>query len=238
MHRKMSAAGLPLNGTIEVTRRCPLTCAHCYNNLPMGDREARSASSTTTSTAVSSTSSLTPAASGCSIPAARSSGAATSSTSTRTRRRRVSDYPVHERHADHRTASRTPGRVASVRDRDHALRPHQGDLRAAHRHSGLVREVHAWHPAPARPRAAARLKTVAVSTNRHEIPAMQRFVEDELGVRFKFDSMINPRVDCSRARSTCGSLRKNASPFDLADRSAATSGSSLRTVAAPSRRSR
>ena len=34
---------LPLSGTIEVTRRCPLTCAHCYNNLPMGDREARAA---------------------------------------------------------------------------------------------------------------------------------------------------------------------------------------------------
>ena len=28
---------VPLNGTIEVTLRCPLTCAHCYNNLPMGD---------------------------------------------------------------------------------------------------------------------------------------------------------------------------------------------------------
>src|SRR4249919_2523363 len=40
MHRKMFAAGLPLSGTIEVTRRCPLTCAHCYNNLPMGDRGA------------------------------------------------------------------------------------------------------------------------------------------------------------------------------------------------------
>ena len=40
MHRKMIAAGLPLSGTIEVTRRCPLTCAHCYNNLPMGDRGA------------------------------------------------------------------------------------------------------------------------------------------------------------------------------------------------------
>src|SRR5216683_2175205 len=37
------AAGLrlPLSGTIEVTRRCPLTCLHCYNNLPMADAEAR-----------------------------------------------------------------------------------------------------------------------------------------------------------------------------------------------------
>src|SRR2546425_6139413 len=32
---------IPLHGAIEVTRRCPLECAHCYNNLPMGDQEAR-----------------------------------------------------------------------------------------------------------------------------------------------------------------------------------------------------
>jgi hypothetical protein len=32
----------PLQGSIEVTRRCPLECLHCYNNLPMGDLDARS----------------------------------------------------------------------------------------------------------------------------------------------------------------------------------------------------
>ncbi|MFV2074053.1 MAG: radical SAM/SPASM domain-containing protein [Thermoanaerobaculales bacterium] len=31
----------PINGTIEVTRRCNLSCVHCYNNLPSGDQEAR-----------------------------------------------------------------------------------------------------------------------------------------------------------------------------------------------------
>src|SRR6185503_14498755 len=41
MHRKMFAAGMPLSGTIEVTRRCPLTCLHCYNNLPMTDTASR-----------------------------------------------------------------------------------------------------------------------------------------------------------------------------------------------------
>ena len=28
---------------------------------------------------------------------------------------------------------------------------------------------------------------------------MQRFAEEELGVEFKFDSMINPRIDCSQS---------------------------------------
>ena len=32
---------MPVNGTIEVTHRCPLECAHCYNNLPVGDADAR-----------------------------------------------------------------------------------------------------------------------------------------------------------------------------------------------------
>src|SRR6266478_4147600 len=31
----------PLEAAIEVTRRCPLECQHCYNNLPMGDLTAR-----------------------------------------------------------------------------------------------------------------------------------------------------------------------------------------------------
>ena len=35
-HERTMRQHLPLNATIEVTRRCPLTCAHCYNNLPMG----------------------------------------------------------------------------------------------------------------------------------------------------------------------------------------------------------
>ncbi|MEC4687132.1 MAG: hypothetical protein VST64_02335, partial [Nitrospirota bacterium] len=39
--QRLYADKVPVNGTIEVTRRCPLECAHCYNNLPMGDEEAR-----------------------------------------------------------------------------------------------------------------------------------------------------------------------------------------------------
>ena len=38
--RQARGSRLPTNGTIEITHRCPLACAHCYNNLPVGDREA------------------------------------------------------------------------------------------------------------------------------------------------------------------------------------------------------
>ena len=33
MHRTMMADKVPLSATIEITRRCPLTCAHCYNTF-------------------------------------------------------------------------------------------------------------------------------------------------------------------------------------------------------------
>src|SRR5690242_1580713 len=41
LHGRMVVQRIAANATIEVTRRCPLRCAHCYNNLAMGDVEAR-----------------------------------------------------------------------------------------------------------------------------------------------------------------------------------------------------
>ena len=34
---------IAVQGTIELSHRCPLDCAHCYNNLPMNDADARRA---------------------------------------------------------------------------------------------------------------------------------------------------------------------------------------------------
>ena len=42
VHGHYSGQRAPLSVSIEVTRRCPLDCLHCYNNLPMADHEARS----------------------------------------------------------------------------------------------------------------------------------------------------------------------------------------------------
>jgi radical SAM protein with 4Fe4S-binding SPASM domain len=44
-----------------------------------------------------------------------------------------------------------------------------------------------------------KLKTVATSINKHEVLAMKQFAEEELGVEFKFDGQINPRIDCSQS---------------------------------------
>jgi radical SAM protein with 4Fe4S-binding SPASM domain len=39
------------------------------------------------------------------------------------------------------------------------------------------------------------IKTMAITLNVHELRAMKQFVENELGLTFKFDAMINPRLD-------------------------------------------
>jgi len=44
-----------------------------------------------------------------------------------------------------------------------------------------------------------KLKTVATSVNKHEVTSMRRFAEEELGVEFKMDGQINPRIDCSQS---------------------------------------
>src|SRR5262249_58230451 len=60
-------------------------------------------------------------------------------------------------------------------------------------------------------------KTVAVSTNRHEVLEMQRFAEEDLGVKFKFDSMINPRIDCSQSPLDVRLSAEECVALDLAD---------------------
>jgi radical SAM protein with 4Fe4S-binding SPASM domain len=43
-----------------------------------------------------------------------------------------------------------------------------------------------------------KLKTVPTSINQHEVYEMKRFAESR-GVEFKFDPLVNPRIDCSQS---------------------------------------
>jgi radical SAM protein with 4Fe4S-binding SPASM domain len=44
-----------------------------------------------------------------------------------------------------------------------------------------------------------KLKSMALTSNKHELWDMKRFVADELGLEFKFDAILNPRCDCSQS---------------------------------------
>jgi radical SAM protein with 4Fe4S-binding SPASM domain len=54
------------------------------------------------------------------------------------------------------------------------------------------------------------LKTLALTSNAHELWEMKSFVEDELELEFRFDAMVNPRVDGSRSP-----LRLRLSPEEV-----------------------
>jgi radical SAM protein with 4Fe4S-binding SPASM domain len=62
-----------------------------------------------------------------------------------------------------------------------------------------------------------KLKTMALTLNRHEIWEMKRFVEEDLGLEFKFDSFINPRCDCSQSPLEVRLTPVEAVEFDLQD---------------------
>jgi uncharacterized Fe-S cluster-containing radical SAM superfamily protein len=42
LRQRQAGERVPLQVSIEVTRRCPLECLHCYNKLAVGDKEAKS----------------------------------------------------------------------------------------------------------------------------------------------------------------------------------------------------
>ena len=65
-------------------------------------------------------------------------------------------------------------------------------------------------------------QTVAVTINKHEVWDMQRFAEDELGVPFRFDAMMNPRIDCSLSPLAVRLSPEECVEFDVRDRERTT----------------
>jgi radical SAM protein with 4Fe4S-binding SPASM domain len=61
------------------------------------------------------------------------------------------------------------------------------------------------------------VKTVVTTINRHEIPAMKRFAEDELGVPLRFDAMVNARLDGEPGPAALRLQAEDIVSLDLAD---------------------
>ncbi|MEA2490366.1 MAG: hypothetical protein QOH21_2158 [Acidobacteriota bacterium] len=197
IHEEVNALRLPVNGTIEVTNRCPLTCAHCYNNLPMDDMGARN---TELSLADHKRVLDELAEMGC-LWICYSGGEIFARADFLEIYRYAKELGflvtlftngtmITERVADF-LAALPPfvieitlyGRTKATYE---ALTGIPGSFERCLRGIELLRERG----------LPLKLKTVAVTINKHEVLAMRRFAE-ELGVEFKFDPMINPRIDCS-----------------------------------------
>jgi len=200
LHEKHSGQRAPLQVSIEVTRRCPLECQHCYNNLPMGDRDARSREMTTEEhfrmlDELVDMGCLWLLYTGGEIFArkdfleiytyAKQKGfLITLFTNGTLITERIADYLVE--YPPFVIEITLYGRTKETYE---DLTQIPGSYDRCLRGIKLLRERG----------LPLKLKTVATSINKHEISAMRQFAEEELGVEFKMDGQINPRIDCSQS---------------------------------------
>ncbi|HEY4903185.1 MAG TPA: radical SAM protein [Candidatus Sulfotelmatobacter sp.] len=200
LHERQAGQRVPLQVSIEVTRRCPLECLHCYNNLPMGDVEAKQRELTKEEhfrvlDELVEMGCFWILYTGGEIFArkdfleiytyAKQKGfLITLFTNGTIITEAIADYLVEwppfaiEITLYGRTRETYEALTAIPGSYDRCLRGIQ-----------LLRERG----------LPLKLKTVATSINKHEVLAMRQFAEEELGVEFKMDGQINPRIDCSQS---------------------------------------
>jgi radical SAM protein with 4Fe4S-binding SPASM domain len=200
VHQRYAGQRTLLEAAIEVTHRCPLQCIQCYNNLAMGDQAARQqelslAEHCRLLDELADLGCLWVLFTGGEIFArpdfleiytyAKKKGfLITLFTNAILIDQRVADYlaewppfsievTVYGRtEATYESVTKIPG-------------SYERCLRGIE----LLRER----------RLPLKLKTVGVKLNGHELSALRQFAEDDLQVEFKFDPLLNPRVDGSQA---------------------------------------
>src|SRR5438876_2958106 len=199
LHRRLSRSRIPLNGAIEVTRRCPLECAHCYNNLPMGDQGARRRELTYEEHCrlldeIAGAGCLWLLYTGGEIFA----------------RKDFLDIYTYAKQKGLFITLFTNGTLITPKIADYLVewQPFSIEITLYGRTKETYERLTGIPGSYARcmqgirllmeRRLPLKLKTVGVTINKHEIWAMKQFAE-ELGLEFKFDSMINARIDCSQS---------------------------------------
>src|SRR6266849_6608440 len=200
IHNHYASRRVPLEVSIEVTRRCPLECLHCYNNLPMGDLSARNRELST----VEHFKLLDELAElGC-LWLLYTGGEIFA------RKDFLEIYTIAKKKGFLITLF-TNGTLVTERTADYlrewppfaieitlygrtketyeALTGIQGSYARCLHGIELLRERG----------LPLKLKTVPTTVNKHEVVAMKQFAEQELHLEFKFDSLVNLRIDCSQS---------------------------------------
>jgi radical SAM protein with 4Fe4S-binding SPASM domain len=217
IHARSVSKRAALAGTIEVTRRCPLVCSHCYNNLPMGDREARLKEMTLAEHCrlvdeLFDAGTLWLLYSGGEIFArkdfleiytyAHKKGMLiTLFTNGTLITEAIADYLVQFR--PFAIEITLYGRTRETYER---LTQVRGSFDRCMKGIEVLMDR----------KLPLALKTVGLTVNKHEIWAMKEFA-DGLGLDFKFDSTINPRVDCSSSPLAVRLSAEEIVELDLGD---------------------
>jgi len=198
LHQRFAGRRIPAEVSIEVTRRCPLECLHCYNNLSMSDQVAR-ASELTLAEHIRLLDELREA--GCLwllytggevfarkdfldiyTEAKKRGFLITIFTNGTLITPRVADYL-----AEWRPLAIEITLYGATRETYEALTQIPGSYERCMRGIRLLLERD----------LPLKLKTVPTTVNRHEVYEMKRMAEQDFGVEFKFDPLVNPRIDCS-----------------------------------------
>ncbi|HEY4052243.1 MAG TPA: radical SAM protein [Terriglobales bacterium] len=200
LHQHFGDKRAPVDVSIEMTRRCPLDCQHCYNNLPMGDlaaknRELSKQEYEAILDELADMGVIWLLFTGGEIFArkdfleiytyAKQKGfLITLFTNGILINEKVADYLV-----DFPPFAIEITLYGRTRETYEALTQLPGSFDRCMRGIRLLRERG----------LPLKLKTVGTKVNCHEVIGMREFAEQELGVDFKFESLINPRIDCSQA---------------------------------------
>lgn len=198
IHQRLMGKRTPMEVSIEVTRRCPLECLHCYNNLPMGDQAARK-SELSLEEHVRLLDELV--AAGClwilytggeifgrkDFPEIYKEAKKRGFLVTLFTNGTLITPKIADLLADYRPFAIEITLYGATRETYEALTQIPGSFDRCTRGIGLLKERD----------LPLKLKTVPTKVNRHEVYEMKRLAEEELGVEFKFDPLVNPRIDCS-----------------------------------------
>ena len=200
LHHRVGDKRAPMEVSLEVTRRCPLECQHCYNNLPMGDLAARNRELSKEEYF-----SLLDELAGMGVLWVLFTGGEIFA------RKDFLDIYTHAKRKGFLITLFTNGILINEKIADYLREyPPFGIEITLY---GRTRET--YEALTAMPGSYDRcmrgirllldrglplkLKTVGTKVNKHEVEEMRKFAEEDLGVEFKLDSLINPRIDCSQA---------------------------------------
>jgi radical SAM protein with 4Fe4S-binding SPASM domain len=198
LHQRAVRQRIPLGGSIEVTRRCPHKCVHCYNNLPLADKDARR-NELTYEEHCRILDEITEA--GC-LWLLYTGG----------------EIFARQDFLDIYAYAQQKGLLLTLFTNGALITPGIADFLAKRRPFAIEitlygRTKETYERITGIPGSFERcmrgihllmerglplkLKTVVITLNKHELWDMKRFAEQDLGLDFKFDAMINPRNDCS-----------------------------------------
>src|SRR6202041_3292835 len=200
VHQRQTGKRTPMEVSIELTHRCPLECQHCYNNLPMADKSARNRelsldeykrlldeiAEAGTFWILFTGGEIFARADFLDIYAyAKTKGfLITLFTNATMITPRIADFL-----AEWRPFTVEVTMYGATRETYEALTQIPGSYDRCMRGIRLLNER----------KLPLKLKTVPTTINRHEVFEMKRMAEQEFGVEFKFDPLVNPRIDCSHS---------------------------------------